>query len=118
MLHPRLAALFADFDQAGVRWCLLRRPTGKGRADGDVDLLVDGQHIEPARQALVGQGFTRVPGWKPGLHFLSYDRPTSQWLWMHLVSELSFGSYSLLRTAAEAACLERRQEDGASFNLS
>lgn len=57
--------------------------------------------------------FAQVPRRGYGLHFLAYHRPTDQWLWLHVVTKLSFGPYYMLQTGAEEGCLARRHADGA-----
>jgi len=118
ILHPRLEALFSIFNQVGLNWCLLRLPAGSGVMTGDVDLLVYREQIEEVDMVLVEQGFVRLPGWKPGWHFLSYDMRTDQWIWIHIISEISFGRYSMLKTGLEVTCLNRCQRNGAIVTLS
>ncbi|PYV30539.1 MAG: hypothetical protein DMG09_27350 [Acidobacteria bacterium] len=116
MLHPVLEAVFLAFEEAGVRWCLLRTPADFGTpSGGDVDLLVDPAHIESVRRVMEACGFAPLPTRNHGVHtcFLSYHRPTDCWIWLDLVTELSFGPHSALRTRAERGCLARRQRDGA-----
>lgn len=111
MLHTRLKALFSAFNQVGIRWCLLRLPESYGRRGGDIDLLLSVEDIQAARRVLAAQHFVRLPAWKPALHYLSFDKATGQWLWLHIVTDLSFGPYELLKTGCEADCLLRRQSD-------
>lgn len=111
MLHTRLKALFSAFNQAGIRWCLLRLPESYSRKGGDIDLFLSAEDIQPARRVIASQQFARLPAWKPALHFLTFDKATGQWLWLHIVTELSFGRYELLKTGCEADCLMRRQAD-------
>lgn len=110
MLQPRLEALFTDLSQADLRWCLLRLPSGTGRAAGDVDLLVDESQIAQLTQTLERQGFTRLPGWAPGFHFLDFDLPTGQWLWLHVVTRMAFGHARPFDTGTAAGCLDHRQQ--------
>ena len=117
MLDPQLAELFHQFDRAGARWCVLRLPAGPGNSDGDVDLLVDPTDVRLMRQVLMGLEFVPVPAGGRDYHFLSYQQPTGRWIWIHIVTELSFGRYSVLQTRAEAGCLMRRERDGAMFTL-
>ena len=117
ILHPKLNDLFSGFNREGVTWSLLRLPSIAGGSGGDIDLLIAREDIPAAYKVLEDQGFSRLPGWKPGLHYLLYDLPTDSWLWIHAVTELSFGRFSLLHTNAEQACLVRRQRDGVIYSL-
>jgi thymidylate kinase len=117
MLHPELEALFLDPQWARLRWCVLRLPvdTGDsdaGRSSGDIDVLVDRAHLAGLRRVLGTHGFVQLPGWSPGLHYLRYHQATDCWLWLHVVTELSYGPYALLGTHAESGCLDRRLCDG------
>jgi thymidylate kinase len=112
MLGSKLSTLFCGFDQAGVHWCVLRLPSGSDPGDGDVDLLVDRADVQLMRQVLTQLDFVQLPGWGPGLHFLSFHPQTNEWQWLHIVTELSFGPYSLCRTQAESGCLNRRLREG------
>src|SRR6266540_6138293 len=102
MPHLILEAVFRAFDRIGVRWCLLRVPYTPDAPTGDIDLLIDPSDVGHVRGVLKTLEFVQVPRWGDGLHFLSYHRPTDQWLWLHIVTELSFGPYQVLRTHAEA----------------
>lgn len=114
----KLDTLFLEFNQAGVRWCALRLPSGTGKADGDVDILIHPDDIPITRKVLQNLDFTQLPGWEPGLHYLHYDAPAAHWTWLHIVTDISFGRLSLLRTFSEAGCLERRQRQAEQFHLS
>ena len=107
-MHPELSTLFAGFDQAGLRWCVLRLPSEEGNSGGDVDLLVDRVDLHVMRGVLESRRFAQLPGWSGGEHYLSYHRPTDRWLWIHVVVELSFGPRYSLGTQSEAGCLDRR----------
>jgi thymidylate kinase len=117
-LHPVLAAVFHDFDAAGVHWCLLRLPFDPGQpSGGDVDLLIDGAHLDVARRLLEGLQFVPLPAWgrRSHTHFVHYDFPTACWIWLDIAIDLSFGPYHTLQTRAEADCLARCQrQDGAA----
>lgn len=107
--HPLLVAAFGALDAAGAAWCLLRTPSRPSDPSGDVDLLVGPESRVAAQQALLGQGFARVPdGGSPDSFFLAYDQAGDTWVLLHVTSELSFGHHLQLRTRAERACLERR----------
>jgi thymidylate kinase len=118
MLHPKLEALFREFNQEELTWCILRLPHGLAKSDGDVDLLVDSAHLLKAGEVMPNQGFVRVPIRSTGVHYLTFDPASGQWIWLHLVSELSFGPLALLKTRAESGCLARRKRNGSIFSLS
>jgi thymidylate kinase len=117
MLHGELDTLFCAFEQAGIRWCILRLPHDPGGFGGDIDLLVDQADVQPMRRVLMRQDFVQLPGWGSGLHFLKYHRATDGWLWLHAVTELAFGRDGALKTGAEHGCLVRRQANGAIVTL-
>lgn len=117
MLHPAVETLFREFEQAGLRWCVLRMPVAPGKSAGDIDLLLDPADLPRARELLTQSKFVQLPGWSPGLHFIQYDAPTDCWMWFHVTTELSFGPYAVLQTHAEAACLDHRRHDGSAATL-
>src|SRR5512146_2971174 len=89
-LHPMLDALFETFEQAGVRWCVLRGEVGFAATDGDVDLLVDPADMALARFALSARQFALISSWGRGLHayFVGYHPPTEAWIKVDIVTEL------------------------------
>jgi thymidylate kinase len=110
MLHPAFDSLIRALQRSGVAWCLLDDP---GAAASAVDLLIDGAAAPQVRAMLAGQRFMALP---PGAAqpaaqsaFVTYHRPTDQWVELRIYTELSYGQFSALRTRAEAACLARRQ---------
>jgi thymidylate kinase len=116
-LHPELAMVFRDIEDAGIRWCVLRLPPDPGKSGGDVDLLVDRADAGRLRPILAARGFVELHGWGGGLHFLRYDQPTDRWLWLHFVTELTFGPTGALRTGCATACLTRRQSSAGVTTL-
>lgn len=118
-LHPLLAATVQAFQQAGLRWCLLRMPANPEAPLGDVDLLIDRADRRAAFQILKDLGYVRLPAWGYGSasFFLGYHPGTDHWIWLHLVFELAFGPYYRLKTGAETGCLDRRQQNGALAEL-
>jgi thymidylate kinase len=118
MLDPRLETLFQGFNQKGFNWCVLRLPHGLSKNDGDVDLLVDDIHLLGIQEVLLSQGFAKVPIPSNGVHYLTFDLNTGQWIWLHIVTELSFGPHGLLKTQSETGCLARRIRKGSIFSLS
>jgi thymidylate kinase len=120
MLHPVLEDLFRAFEEAGIRWCLLRLPFDFGApTGGDVDLLIDPADLDTVRPLLDTCGFVQIParGRDVHTHFLSYHRATGCWIWLDIGTELSFGPHYALRTWAEEGCLARCRRDGTSVVL-
>ena len=117
MLHPVLDSVFHAFEEAGVRWCLLRVPLDLGAPKGDVDLLIDRVDIESVRGVLGSLGFIQLQPCSGHIHFLTYHPPTDCWIWLDIVTELSFGRHNALQTRAEVGCLARRQYLGAVVTL-
>jgi thymidylate kinase len=119
VFHPLLEAVFCAFEQAGVRWCLLRVPSDPAAPRGDVDLLVDPADGARARVALEGLAFLHVPALSYRAHsfFLGYHQPTHRWIQLDVGTHLSFGPYYTLRSGAEAGCLARRRREGVAVVL-
>jgi hypothetical protein len=115
MLHALLEAVFGALDEAGVTWCLLHVPSNPSAPTGDVDLLVS--HADSARlqRVLEGLGVVRMPTAATATQalFLAYHPSTDRWIILHVVTEMSYGPHSVLRTRAEQGCLARRQRRGA-----
>jgi thymidylate kinase len=95
------------WDRLRVRWVLLREPA-PGDSVGDVDLLLHPDDLERAREAALAEGLVRLPGVHRGIHLLGYDEAAGRWTWLHCVTELSYGPWQILRTAAAEAVLARR----------
>jgi thymidylate kinase len=117
MLPANLSKVFVSFEQAHLRYACLRRPIDSSSSSGDVDILVDPNQMRCLRLVLSELGFAQIPGTNQGFHFLSYERPDAQWLWLHIVTELSFGPDYVLQTEAASTCLERRRSHGAWADL-
>lgn len=114
-VHPLLAAAFRSLDGSGARWCLLRARDRILRPDGDVDLLLRAADAGPARRALEAAGFVMLRRWAGGTQnfYLGYDRPTDHWVYLHVVTELDFGTMHALRAKGAAeAVLGRLVRDG------
>jgi thymidylate kinase len=119
ILHPVLETVFQAFEKAGLSWCLLRFPHKLGSpSGGDVDLLIDKADIDTARRILGTLGLVqlRPQPYSVHSHFLTYHPATNCWIWLDIVTELSFGRHNALQTGAEKACLNRRQyQDGGAL---
>jgi len=119
-LDPILAPVFRDFEQSGVRWCLLglpeRAPDG---ADEEVVALVDRSALATARRVLKANGFAPIPTWGRGplARFVGYNPATDRWVILDIATRLTYGPYAELETAAEGGCLERRRWEGGVYVL-
>ena len=115
MTHPVLDAMSVAFLAARIRWSLLRLPSVIGAANGgDVDLLVAISDIGCVRRILENLGFVNVTPYSRSVHnyFITYHRATNCWLWLDIVTELSFGRHNSLKTRAEEHCLARCRYEG------
>jgi thymidylate kinase len=115
MVHSLLESVSAAFLAAAIRWSLLRVPSVLGAPDGgDIDLLVASSDIGRVQPILENLGFVDMTPYSRSVHkhFVTYHRPTDCWLWLDIVSELSFGRHNSLKTRAEEGCLARRQYHG------
>lgn len=116
MAHPLLDSVFEAFLAAHIRCSLLRVPSILGAPDGgDIDLLVAPSDIGRVRRILENLGFVNISPDALSVHtqFLAFHRPTDCWLWLDIVTELSFGRHNSLKTRAEEYCLARCQYQGA-----
>lgn len=112
MSHPALEPVIRALQHSGAAWCVLDDESAAASA---VDLLVDGAAAPRVRAVLAAQRFMALPAARDA--FVSYHRPTDQWVEVRLYTELSYGPYAELRTRAEAACLARRQCDAGLCRL-
>jgi len=109
--RPLTRTVLAALDRAGVRWCLVRGFAG----GGDVDVLVAAEDLPRAYEVMRCHGLLRLRAYGRGTHtfFLGLDEPTGTWVEFDLVTELTFGRHSEIRTSAAWICLlRRRREDG------
>lgn len=123
-LDPILAPVFRDFEQSGVRWCLLETPerlpaAADEGADQEVVALVDRAALATARRVLKANGFAPVPTWGRGpfARFVGYNPATDRWVILDVATRLAYGPYAELETGAEGGCLERRRWEGGVFVL-
>ena len=120
-LHPMLGTAFRAFDRAGISWCLLRFPTNPAAPTGDVDLLVGREDWGRAGRVLRGLGFAWLPvlspayGREPEAFYLACHPGTDHYIYLHVVTELSFGPGHNLRVhhGATDECLSRSRRRGA-----
>jgi thymidylate kinase len=120
MVHPLLDSVFNAFLAAGVRWSLLRLPAIIGAPNGgDVDLLVALSDVGRVRTILEKLGFANILPQARSVHthFLTYHRSSDCWIWLDIVTELTFGPHNSLKTRAEERCLARCHREGAVLML-
>ncbi len=106
-LPQALGAAFAGFDRQAIRWCLLRPVHEPGSPRGDIDILVGRGQLDDACRIAHAADFVTVPGVSHGRNLLQFDADAAEWLWLHMVDELSFGRKYRLRTNVEDALLAR-----------
>jgi thymidylate kinase len=118
-MHPMLGSLFAAWDTASVRWCLLRVPASPDAPEGDVDLLVHAADADAMARALDSHGFVRLParGYGTDAFFLGYHPGTDHWIWLHVATRLTFGPAQNIRSGQAEVCLLRRERQGAAWIL-
>jgi thymidylate kinase len=108
-LHPYLEQAFGAFEQAGVRWALMRGDDQLADPVGDVDLFVADTDLDRVASALRPLGFVHVPAWGRGSHrfFVGYEAMADRWLELDVVTELAYGPSFAACTGAEEGCLAR-----------
>ncbi|HEY4939562.1 MAG TPA: hypothetical protein VIJ69_11070 [Actinomycetota bacterium] len=119
-LDPILAPVFRDFEQSGVRWCLLGFPEKEPEvADEEVVALVDRSALTTARRVLKANGFAPIPTWGRGplARFVGYNPRSDRWVILDIATRLTYGPYAELETGAEGGCLERRRWEGGVYVL-
>src|SRR5579872_5620139 len=130
---PILKPVFRDFEQSGVRWCLIGAETLPGRAGEEVTVLLERPSLPTAKTILRANGFAPVPVWSavPGgvaggetlprgegtQRFVGYDADRDTWVTLFLAYRLAFGAYGGFETGAEGGCLERRRWEGGVYLL-
>jgi thymidylate kinase len=116
---PTVEAALDALDRHGVRWALLRGDPRAGRADGDVDLLVERAAVRWLEALLMPVGFAEVarPGHGSHRFFVAYDEQAGRWLELDVVSELSFGRHQELTTNATEGCLAARVRQQSLWRL-
>lgn len=117
-----LAALFADFEHAGIIYALLRG-YGEWREALDhleVDLLVASADLSRLAKMLSTKNFVELPNWGHAPHhfFLGFDQHSGIWLKFDVVTELRYGApVRALRVDLAGACLQQRQRRDPTFVL-
>jgi hypothetical protein len=114
-MHDAVATALGGLERAGVRWCLLRGAQDLDRVDGDVDLLVSRLELGRLRHALVASGgLSPLSSWGRRPHHF-YAGPVAgedAVLKLDVVTELAFGPYGELPTAAADRVLAGRRRQG------
>jgi hypothetical protein len=113
-------ALFRQFDQERIQYCLLRdhHRLHLLSAEAELDLLVQATHCARLQRLLARLGFVRLPGWghHPHHFFVAYDQGSDSWLKLDVTTEVAYGRpVAALRTDLAAYCLDTRQRMGAWY---
>jgi thymidylate kinase len=109
-------AVLAGFDEAGVRWCLLRGAPERLTAGDDVDILVAAADLARATGVIDAHGLIRLQSYGRGSHtfYIGLDPVGNSWVELDLVTEIAYGRHFEVGTAAAGECLARRGwRDGA-----
>jgi hypothetical protein len=119
-IHPAVSLALEALERSNVHWCLLRGESDLAAPEGDVDLLVARGDMPRLRDALASVGYLPLRAWGRGPHhfFVAYDEPSARRVKLDVVTQIAFGRYQELRTAAAAGCLARRRYVGGLALLS
>jgi thymidylate kinase len=117
-----LERVFEALHEGGLRWCVLRDGADleKLAGGGELDLLVDRDHLPRFAELISALGFVRLRAWGHAPHhfFLGFDRERGAWLKLDVVDVLAYGRpIRRLRTDLADGCLARRRPCGAAFVL-
>jgi thymidylate kinase len=121
-ISPLLVAVFEQFDQARIIYCLLRghEEVLTGAIDGDVDLLVAAKQFSQMRSELERLGFVALARWGQSPHHfcIGYDESNDLWIKLDIMTQLAYGRpIPALRTDLAADCLSKRVRSGVAFVL-
>jgi hypothetical protein len=113
-IHPAVSRALEALERSNVHWCLLRGESDLASPEGDVDLLVAGGDMPRLRDALAPLGYVPLRAWGRGSHrfFVAHDEASGRRVKLDVVTQLAYGRYQELRTAAAAGCLARRRYVG------
>jgi hypothetical protein len=119
-IHPAVSRALEALERANVHWCLLRGESDLASPEGDVDLLVARGDMPRLRDALAPLGYLPLRAWGRGPHrfFVADDEASASRVKLDVVTQLAYGRYQELRTAAAAGCLARRRYVGGLALLS
>jgi len=120
VIHPAVRLALEALERSNVQWCVLRGESDLASLDGDVDLLVARGDMPRLRDALAALGYVPVRAWGRGSHrfFVAHDEARASRVKLDVVTQLAYGRYQELRTAAAGGCLARRRYVGALALLS
>jgi hypothetical protein len=119
-IHPAVSRALEALERSKVQWCLLRGESELASPEGDVDLLVTPGDMPRLRDALAPLGYLPLRAWGRGPHhfFVVHDEASARRIKLDVVTQLAYGRYQELRTAAAAGCLARRRYVGGLALLS
>lgn len=105
-----IAAALAALENEGIEWCLLRGDIEARSLGDDVDLLVSAEDLACVSAVLARAGFLPLAADGRGSHvfFIRYVEREDVWIKLDLVTDVSFGRFQELRTAAAEGVLARR----------
>ena len=119
-MHPLLLRVFAEFERADIRYCVVRGYEELAALDdtGDVDILVQATQLHTLKNLLAQLQFVRLPRWgyDPHQFFVAYDETTDRWLKLDIVSEIVYGNpLPVFETQLADGCLTRRIHCGPTY---
>jgi hypothetical protein len=119
-IHPAVSGALEALERSNVHWCLLRGESDLASPEGDIDLLVARGDMPRLRDALAPLGYLPLRVWGRGSHrfFVAYDEASARRVKLDVVTQLAYGRYQELPTAAAAGCLARRRHVGGLALLS
>jgi len=119
-IDPAVSGALEALERSNVHWCLLRGESDLASPEGDIDLLVARGDMPRLRDALAPLGYLPLRAWGRGSHrfFVAYDEASARRVKLDVVTQLAYGRYQQLPTAAAAGCLARRRHVGGLALLS
>jgi hypothetical protein len=119
-IHPTVSRALEALERSNVHWCLLRGESDLASPEGDIDLLVAGGDMPRLHDALAPLGYLPLRAWGRGPHrfFVAYDEASARRVKLDVVTQLAYGRYQELPTAAAEGCLARRRYVGGLALLS
>jgi hypothetical protein len=114
-----LDGVFSAFDNAEVRWALLRGRAGLRAPGRDVDLLIARDDIDSVEDVVFGMGGVALPKAMHPWHrfYILEDPETGERVALDVVSELIYSRRLQIPSGLETSCLDRRRKDGALYVL-
>ena len=114
-VHDAIAPAFAALDDAQITWCVLRGSGELDRVDGDVDLLVSHADAGRLNDVLAAPGLfhpQRSWGRRPHRFFYGDALADGSRVKLDVVTQLAFGRFGELSTAAAGPLLAARRRVG------